>query len=177
MPSDRGRVGWLAGTGDPESHANHSFSPAGCPTRAQLKVECKPWKIELPTRTLEVEFTTLASAHHVELNPSDVGNNDRYGAWAWAASCTGGESWHGLNGGMGPWGVGPCYCQALLATLWCWCPTKPTTDRYPSPLPWQRYVVQEIIQEMARSRPVGLGGVQGFKASEFWDCAMGVLSF
>lgn len=28
----------------------------------QLKVECKPWKIELPSRTLEVEFTTVSFA-------------------------------------------------------------------------------------------------------------------
>ncbi|KFM24547.1 Replication factor C subunit 3 [Auxenochlorella protothecoides] len=68
----------------------------------KLKVECKPWKIELPTRTLEVEFTTLASAYHVELNPSDVGNNDRY-------------------------------------------------------------VVQEIIQEMAKNRPVGVSSERMFK--------------
>ncbi|GAB4819144.1 hypothetical protein N2152v2_006190 [Parachlorella kessleri] len=44
----------------------------------KLKVECKPWTIELPSRKLEVEFTTVSSAYHVELNPSDVGNNDRY---------------------------------------------------------------------------------------------------
>ena len=40
-------------------------------------MECKPWKIELPTRKLELEFTTISSAYHVEMNPSDVGNNDR----------------------------------------------------------------------------------------------------
>ena len=44
----------------------------------QLKVECKPWKIQLPTRTLELEFATVSSSYHVELNPSDVGNNDRW---------------------------------------------------------------------------------------------------
>ncbi|PRW57439.1 DNA replication factor C complex subunit 3 [Chlorella sorokiniana] len=68
----------------------------------KLKVECKPWKIELPTRKLEVEFATVSSAYHVEMNPSDVGNNDRY-------------------------------------------------------------VVQEIIKEMAKSRPVGIDGQRGFK--------------
>ncbi|KAI7842216.1 hypothetical protein COHA_004129 [Chlorella ohadii] len=68
----------------------------------KLKVECKPWKIELPSRKLEVEFATVSSAYHVEMNPSDVGNNDRY-------------------------------------------------------------VVQEIIKEMAKSRPVGIDGQRGFK--------------
>jgi DNA polymerase III delta prime subunit len=53
------------------------------PSCLQLKVECRPWKIELPNRNLEVEFTTISSSFHVELNPSDVGNNDR-------CVCTGG---------------------------------------------------------------------------------------
>lgn len=44
----------------------------------RVKVETKPWKIELPSRKLEVELMTLSSNYHVELNPSDVGNNDRY---------------------------------------------------------------------------------------------------
>ena len=34
--------------------------------------------MQLPTRTLEVELTLVSSNHHVEMNPSDVGNNDRY---------------------------------------------------------------------------------------------------
>ena len=68
----------------------------------KLKVECKPWKIQLPSRVLEVEFTTVSSSYHVEMNPSDVGNNDRY-------------------------------------------------------------VVQEIIKEMARNRPVGADGTRSFK--------------
>ena len=68
----------------------------------KLRVECKPWKIDLPTRVLEVEFTTISSAFHVEMNPSDVGNNDRY-------------------------------------------------------------VVGEIIKEMARNRPVTTDGKRGFK--------------
>lgn len=68
----------------------------------KLKVECKPWKIQLPSRALELEFTTVSSSYHVEMNPSDVGNNDRY-------------------------------------------------------------VVQEIIKEMAKSRPIGADGQQGFK--------------
>jgi replication factor C subunit 3/5 len=68
----------------------------------KLHVECKPWKLELPSRVLEVEFTTVSSAFHVEMNPSDVGNNDRY-------------------------------------------------------------VVQEIIKEMARARPLNADGSRGFK--------------
>lgn len=72
------------------------------PGAEKLKVECKPWKIQLPSRVLEVEFTTISSAFHVEMNPSDVGNNDRY-------------------------------------------------------------VVQEIIKEMARNRPVTADGHRTFK--------------
>ena len=34
--------------------------------------------VQLPSRTLEVELTTLSSNYHVEMNPSDVGNNDRH---------------------------------------------------------------------------------------------------
>lgn len=44
----------------------------------QVKVETRPWQIELPNRKLEVELTTISSNYHVELNPGDVGNNDRY---------------------------------------------------------------------------------------------------
>ena len=72
------------------------------PGAERIHVESKPWKIQLPTRTLEVEFATVSSAFHLELNPSDVGNNDRY-------------------------------------------------------------VVQELIKEMARSRPIGRDGEKGFK--------------
>jgi hypothetical protein len=49
-----------------------------------------------------VELTTISSAYHLELNPSDVGYNDRY-------------------------------------------------------------VVQEIIKDMARNRPLGVDGNKGFK--------------
>ena len=44
----------------------------------QIKVETKPWKIELPSRNLEIELTTVQSNYHVEMNPSDVGNRDRH---------------------------------------------------------------------------------------------------
>jgi replication factor C subunit 3/5 len=43
----------------------------------KVKIETKPWKIELPSRKLEIELMTLSSNYHVEMNPSDVGNNDR----------------------------------------------------------------------------------------------------
>ncbi|EFN55071.1 hypothetical protein CHLNCDRAFT_35851 [Chlorella variabilis] len=68
----------------------------------KLKVECKPWKIKLPSSSIDLEFTTISSAYHVEMNPSDVGNRDRY-------------------------------------------------------------VVQEIIKEMAKSRPIGTDGQRSFK--------------
>lgn len=68
----------------------------------RLKVETKPWKIELPSRNLELELTTVSSNYHVEINPSDAGNNDRY-------------------------------------------------------------IVQEIIKEIARSRPIDTKGKKGFK--------------
>ena len=44
----------------------------------KLKVESKPWKIERPEKTMEVELTTVSSNYHVELTPGDVGNNDRF---------------------------------------------------------------------------------------------------
>ena len=37
-----------------------------------------PGDVQLPSRVLEVELTLVSSNHHVEMNPSDVGNNDRY---------------------------------------------------------------------------------------------------
>ena len=41
-------------------------------------METKPWKIELPSRNIEIELTTVQSNYHVEMNPSDVGNQDRH---------------------------------------------------------------------------------------------------
>ena len=41
-------------------------------------MENKTWKIDTGSRTIELELTTLSSAHHVELNPSDAGFQDRY---------------------------------------------------------------------------------------------------
>lgn len=43
-----------------------------------MKVETHPWKIALPSSNTEVELTTVSSNHHVEMNPSDVGNRDRH---------------------------------------------------------------------------------------------------
>lgn len=54
------------------------------------------------SRTLDLELTTLSSTHHVELNPSDAGFQDRY-------------------------------------------------------------IVQEIIKEMAKNRPIDTKGKKGFK--------------
>lgn len=41
-------------------------------------MESKPWVLQLPSRKLELELVTLGSMYHVELNPSDAGNYDRY---------------------------------------------------------------------------------------------------
>jgi len=68
----------------------------------RVKVEGKTWKVEAGSRKVEVELTVLSSNHHLELNPSDVGNKDRY-------------------------------------------------------------VVQEVIKEMARSRPIGVDGAKSYK--------------
>ncbi|KAH9618688.1 hypothetical protein KSS87_000807 [Heliosperma pusillum] len=68
----------------------------------KVKVENKGWKVDAGTRTIEIELTTLSSTHHIELNPSDAGFQDRY-------------------------------------------------------------IVQEIIKEMARNRPIDTKGKRGFK--------------
>jgi hypothetical protein len=59
-------------------------------------------KLQAGARKIEVELTTVSSNHHVELNPSDAGFQDRY-------------------------------------------------------------VVQEIIKEMAKNRPLDVAGNRGFK--------------
>ncbi|KAJ0790388.1 putative P-loop containing nucleoside triphosphate hydrolase [Helianthus annuus] len=50
----------------------------------KVKVENKNWKVDFNmvllyagSRTIDLELTTLSSTHHVELNPSDVGFQDR----------------------------------------------------------------------------------------------------
>lgn len=52
--------------------------------------------VQLPSRVLEVELTLASSNYHTEMNPSDVGNNDRYvvqeilkvSTWNAHANCT-----------------------------------------------------------------------------------------
>ncbi|OVA16426.1 AAA+ ATPase domain [Macleaya cordata] len=68
----------------------------------KVKVETKTWKIDAGSRTIDVELTTLSGTHHVEMNPSDAGFQDRY-------------------------------------------------------------VVQEIIKEMAKNRPIDTKGKKGYK--------------
>ena len=49
------------------------------PGAERVRVETRPWTVELPSRKLEVELTTVSSNYHVELSPGDVGgSNDRY---------------------------------------------------------------------------------------------------
>ncbi|XP_058068930.1 replication factor C subunit 3 [Magnolia sinica] len=72
------------------------------PGAEKVKIENKIWKVEAGTRTIDLELTTLSSTHHVELNPSDAGFQDRY-------------------------------------------------------------IVQEIIKEMAKNRPIDTKGKKGFK--------------
>ncbi|XP_078437461.1 ATPase family associated with various cellular activities (AAA) [Wolffia australiana] len=48
------------------------------PGAEKVKMENKNWKIDTGSRTIELELTTLSSSHHVELNPSDAGFQDRY---------------------------------------------------------------------------------------------------
>jgi replication factor C subunit 3/5 len=43
----------------------------------RVKVETTPWKVTTPSRTVDVELTTLSSNYHVELTPADAGNMDR----------------------------------------------------------------------------------------------------
>lgn len=68
----------------------------------KVKLENKTWKVDAGSRTIDIELTTLSSSHHVEMNPSDAGFQDRY-------------------------------------------------------------VVQEIIKEMAKSRPIDAKGKKGYK--------------
>ncbi|KAJ1702632.1 hypothetical protein LUZ63_002411 [Rhynchospora breviuscula] len=68
----------------------------------KVKLENKMWKVDAGSRTIELELAMLSSAHHVEMNPSDAGFQDRY-------------------------------------------------------------VVQEIIKEMAKNRPIDTKGKKGFK--------------
>ncbi len=82
--------------------ASSRVSPSLARCLVQLKVECKPWKIQLPSRVLELEFTTISSSFHVEMNPSDVGNNDRWVAQGGKENVAGGRrKWVGFVGQAG----------------------------------------------------------------------------
>uniref|UniRef100_A0A7N0V3W7 AAA+ ATPase domain-containing protein n=1 Tax=Kalanchoe fedtschenkoi TaxID=63787 RepID=A0A7N0V3W7_KALFE len=72
------------------------------PGADKVKAENKTWKVDAGSRTIDIDLTTLSSTHHVELNPSDAGFQDRY-------------------------------------------------------------IVQEIIKEMAKNRPIDTKGKKGFK--------------
>ncbi|KAJ6792289.1 replication factor C subunit 3 [Iris pallida] len=48
------------------------------PGAEKVKMENRAWKIDTGSRTIELELTTLSSTHHMELNPSDAGFQDRY---------------------------------------------------------------------------------------------------
>ncbi|KAI9911300.1 hypothetical protein PsorP6_009609 [Peronosclerospora sorghi] len=42
-----------------------------------LKVRLEHKSFKVPNRSTKVDITTVASNFHIEINPSDVGNNDR----------------------------------------------------------------------------------------------------
>ncbi|CAI0555820.1 unnamed protein product [Linum tenue] len=44
----------------------------------KVKVENRTWKVDAGNRTIDLELTTLSTANHVELSPSDAGFQDRY---------------------------------------------------------------------------------------------------
>lgn len=120
----------------------------------KVKIETKPWKIELPTRKLEIELMTLSSNYHVEMNPSDVGNNDRCAKlvadscvtlrWccrvvlfpiSWVPDLSPGCREQELVCSCGHFACAFCACCSVVCQL-C------------------RYVIQEIIKDMARNRSV-----------------------
>lgn len=68
----------------------------------KVKVENRTWKVDAGSRSIDIELTTLSSANHIEMSPSDAGFQDRY-------------------------------------------------------------IVQEVIKEMAKNRPIDTKGKKGFK--------------
>ncbi|CAI8595029.1 unnamed protein product [Vicia faba] len=72
------------------------------PGAEKVKVENRAWKVDAGSRSIDLELTTLSSANHIEMTPSDAGFQDRY-------------------------------------------------------------IVQEIIKEMAKNRPIDTKGKKGFK--------------
>jgi DNA polymerase III delta prime subunit len=58
-------------------------SPPPLTPTPQIRVETKPWTIELPTRKLELELTTVSSNYHVELSPGAWGCAPRRAGPRW----------------------------------------------------------------------------------------------
>ena len=73
---------------------DHEISRSESSRCLQIKVETKPWKIALPSRNIEIELTTVQSNYHVEMNPSDVGNQDRHIVQEVIKVCL---SWHSVH--------------------------------------------------------------------------------
>ncbi|CAJ1947798.1 unnamed protein product [Sphenostylis stenocarpa] len=48
------------------------------PSAEKVKVENRTWKVDAGSRSLDLELTTLSSANHIEISPSDAGFQDRY---------------------------------------------------------------------------------------------------
>ncbi|CAL0299215.1 unnamed protein product [Lupinus luteus] len=48
------------------------------PGAEKVKVENRTWKVDAGSRSIDIELTTLQSANHTEISPSDAGFQDRY---------------------------------------------------------------------------------------------------
>ena len=129
-----------------------------------FQVETRPWTIELPSRKLEIDLTTVSSNHHVELNPSDAGNNDRYVVQEVIkvnnrvrrhANCMFQDSCHWTLTGT---------VYAALRHHSARMPRN-THDRDLRAAGAQQPIVLAgpVQQEMARSRPIDSKGKKGFK--------------
>ena len=126
----------------------HANAAAAATCRPQA--EAKTWKLEVGTRKMEVDLTTLSSNYHVEMNPSDVGYKDRR-AHARARAAAAAAAKEGC-------------AQALAAAA----AVAAASGSRPSPRPpanRRRYIVQEVIKEMAKARPIGADGTKGFKGA------------
>jgi len=109
---------------------------------------------------VEADLTTLSSAHHVEMNPSDAGLKDRYIVQV----CL------------------PTACPPAAPVAPAPAPSKKTgrhsraarapprlaasgrTGHRP-PTSCTRRTAQEVIKEMAKARPIGLDGQKGYKGA------------
>ena len=98
----------------------------------RIKVESKDWKIEVGERKVEVELTMLSSNYHVEMNPSDVGNKDRYVVQEVIKEMARGRL-IGADGAKGFKGASYMYVAALgvahICAMQCWCSTRLTSSR------------------------------------------------